>query len=93
MLKHEHIGRDSDFFDLGGHSLLAARVVGDIARTFGKPVPVRALFERSVLRHLADYLDQQEQQVYQPILQAERAKQGSPLSFANIRAASAICLS
>ncbi len=34
------IGVQDDFFDLGGHSLLAIQLIGQIARVFGKRLPV-----------------------------------------------------
>jgi amino acid adenylation domain-containing protein len=34
-----------DFFDIGGHSLLAARLISEIQRTFGVPLPLAAFLD------------------------------------------------
>jgi len=36
---------NSDFFDMGGHSLLAARLISDVRRAFGVPVPLAAFVD------------------------------------------------
>jgi amino acid adenylation domain-containing protein len=84
LLKHEDISRDADFFELGGHSLLATRVISEIARSLGKPVALRALFEHSTLAALAAHLDAQENQVYLGIPRTDR-NHPLPLSFAQQR--------
>ncbi len=45
VLKKDGIGVHDNFFALGGHSLLAIRLLGRIAKTFGRRLSLRALFE------------------------------------------------
>ncbi|WP_133822061.1 non-ribosomal peptide synthetase, partial [Tahibacter aquaticus] len=72
VLQLDAIGRDADFFALGGHSLLATRVTGEIARSLGKPLAVRALFEHPTLQRLAAHLDAQATAACEAIPQAGR---------------------
>ncbi|TDR35194.1 amino acid adenylation domain-containing protein, partial [Tahibacter aquaticus] len=84
ILKQESIGRHANFFELGGHSLLATRVVSEIAKAFGKPLAVRALFEHPSLAGLAAHIDSQRHTGYAAI--APRPRDGAlPLSFAQQR--------
>jgi pyochelin synthetase len=47
------IGRDDHFFQRGGDSLLATRMAGELRAKLGRPVPLRLIFERPVLRAFA----------------------------------------
>ncbi|MFI6757531.1 amino acid adenylation domain-containing protein [Micromonospora sp. NPDC050417] len=51
------VGREDDFFALGGDSLAATRMAGRLGETLGE-VPVRAIFDRSVLADFAGHLQQ-----------------------------------
>jgi thioesterase domain-containing protein/acyl carrier protein len=53
------VGIDDNFFDLGGHSLLAMRLCGHIEKTFGKRLPLAALFQAPTVEHLAGLLSQE----------------------------------
>ncbi|WP_420127104.1 non-ribosomal peptide synthase/polyketide synthase [Longimicrobium sp.] len=57
MLRLERVGAEASFFDLGGHSLLATRVAARVREVFGVDLPIRAVFERSVLSALAAEID------------------------------------
>ena len=54
VLGVEPIGLDDDFFLLGGHSLSATRVHALLRETFQIELPLRALFEVTTLRRLAE---------------------------------------
>jgi amino acid adenylation domain-containing protein len=51
-----NIGLDDGFFALGGHSLAATRVASRLRDALRMEVPLRAFFEHTTLRALADHL-------------------------------------
>ena len=57
LLGLEGIGRHANFFDLGGHSLLGIRLMYEIRKTFGRPLPVGVLFSAPTVAGLAHALD------------------------------------
>ncbi|MUG96547.1 amino acid adenylation domain-containing protein [Scytonema sp. UIC 10036] len=57
LLKTPSVGRQDNFFELGGHSLLATQLVARIRDSFGVELPVRKVFEQSVLSELATEID------------------------------------
>ena len=52
------VGVHHNFFDLGGNSLLAVRLMGHIQQTFGKSIPLAALFQRGNVEQMAALLRQ-----------------------------------
>lgn len=57
LLHVEAISVHDDFFGLGGHSLLAARGRMRIQRDLQANLPPQAVFENSVVEHLAEVID------------------------------------
>jgi amino acid adenylation domain-containing protein len=53
LLDVRPIGVHASFFELGGHSLLAVRLMAGIERTFGRRLPLAALFEAPTIAALA----------------------------------------
>ena len=47
---------DDNFFDLGGHSLMAARLVSEVEKAVGRPIPLSALFRGSTIESLAEII-------------------------------------
>jgi len=56
LLGIKNVGIRDDFFALGGHSLLAARLVSRIEETYGRRIPLAALFTGSTIEALAKLL-------------------------------------
>jgi aspartate racemase len=50
------IGVTDRFFDLGGHSLLAIRLIAQIEKSFGRRLPVAAVFQAQSIEQLAALL-------------------------------------
>ncbi len=59
LLQVRGLGVADDFFTLGGHSLLAVRLMAEIERTFGRKLPLAALFQEPTIEHLANLLRQE----------------------------------
>jgi pimeloyl-ACP methyl ester carboxylesterase len=57
LLRVERVGRHDNFFELGGHSLLGIRLMFEIRRAFGKPLPLGVLFSQPTLAGLAHHLE------------------------------------
>ncbi len=53
VLGRKSIGIMDDFFEMGGHSLLAVRLMTEINKTFGKEIPLAALFQGATVEYLA----------------------------------------
>ncbi|KAF1033213.1 MAG: Linear gramicidin synthase subunit D [Pseudomonas sp.] len=84
VLKLERVGLMDDFFELGGHSLLATQVISRIRQTLHLNVPLRSLFERSVLGEFVNHLGPQETRNEPPLLACDRSGP-LPLSYAQER--------
>jgi amino acid adenylation domain-containing protein len=50
------VGVQDQFFALGGHSLLAVRMVAQLEKTFGRKLPVAAIFQHRTVEQLATLL-------------------------------------
>lgn len=53
LLQLPAVGINDSFFELGGHSLLAVRLMGRIDVTFGKKLPLSALYADGTIKQLA----------------------------------------
>ena len=79
------ISRHDSFFALGGHSLMAVRLIARLHDTTGLQLPLRALFEATTLKDLAQTLRTTKQtHTPHPIAKADRT-QPIPLSYAQER--------
>ncbi|WAC73175.1 amino acid adenylation domain-containing protein [Roseateles sp. SL47] len=58
------VGRHDNFFELGGHSLMAVRLLRRVEDECRVDLPMRELFERPVLRDLAESVQQLQFKVY-----------------------------
>ena len=57
LLKIDQVGRDDDFFELGGDSLMAIALLSKLENRFDGSVSVKDIFERPVLKQLAEFID------------------------------------
>ncbi|MBI1785676.1 amino acid adenylation domain-containing protein, partial [Candidatus Sumerlaeota bacterium] len=51
-------GRDDNFFDLGGHSLLVVRLMEGIRKSFGRTLPVSAIFQAATIADQSRLLEE-----------------------------------
>jgi amino acid adenylation domain-containing protein len=84
VLGVERVGRRDDFFELGGHSLLVVRVVSRVRQLLDAEVELGVVFQRPVLKELAEALASAGRAELPPI---ERVDRGArlPLSYAQQR--------
>ncbi|WP_433725976.1 amino acid adenylation domain-containing protein [Nocardia sp. CA-129566] len=85
VLAAQRVGSADDFFALGGDSLSATRVVARIGGELGTTVPVRLLFEASVVSDLARRLDTDRSHSARPALVRAQRPELIPLSPAQQR--------
>ncbi|MFN6487001.1 MULTISPECIES: non-ribosomal peptide synthetase [unclassified Nostoc] len=85
LLKVKSVGRLDNFFELGGHSLLATQLVARIRDTFGVEIPVRKIFEQSILSELATEIDKASASVALPAITPQAENAPKTLSFAQSR--------
>ncbi len=87
LLGLDRVGARDDFFALGGHSLVATRLVSRVRDAFGVELPLRAVFEASVLADLALRIEAAGGGAEAPPIERLRRQAGErlPLSFAQER--------
>ena len=87
LLKVERVGRHDDFFQRGGHSLLAVRMAAGVGSALEVELPLRDIFENSVLSALAARVDVLRQQDAAPLPPRRRVNREGmlPLSAAQAR--------
>jgi amino acid adenylation domain-containing protein len=85
LLKVKSVGRRDNFFELGGHSLLATQLIARIRDSFGVELPVRKIFEQSVLSELALEIDKAAVSVALPSITPQPENEPLTLSFAQSR--------
>jgi amino acid adenylation domain-containing protein len=59
VLDRRPIGATDSFFELGGHSLLAVRLIEQMEKVVGKPIPLATLIQSPSVRQLANTLRQE----------------------------------
>jgi amino acid adenylation domain-containing protein len=85
LLKVKSVGRRDNFFELGGHSLLATQLITRIRDNFGLELPVRKVFEQSVLFELATEIDKAASCLALPPITVQLENDPKCLSFAQSR--------
>ncbi|XWK88449.1 MAG: amino acid adenylation domain-containing protein [Phormidium sp.] len=81
----QSLSRQDNFFELGGHSLLATQLVTRIRDSFGVEIPVRKIFEQSLLFELATEIDKAASSVTLPSITPQPETEAKTLSFAQSR--------
>jgi len=85
LLKVETVNREDNFFALGGNSLLAMQLTARIREVFQIEVPVRVVFEQSVLSRFAVAVETHRDHVALPPIVRQAADAIPQLSFAQRR--------
>ena len=60
-LAMDRVGVHDDFFELGGHSLTATQVISRMREQFRVEIPLKSLFEKPTVAHLAALIDRGEE--------------------------------
>jgi|GEM_PF-2000811 len=55
-IEGEKIGIENDFFECGGHSLSLVTMISHIQNEFGIQIPVTQIFEKPVIKEIANYI-------------------------------------
>ncbi|MCP5003232.1 MAG: AMP-binding protein, partial [Planctomycetes bacterium] len=85
VLSIEVTGKMTNFFESGGHSLLATQLVSRIRESFGIEMPIRVVFEQTVLQDQAQWLDKQHHGTAVPPIKTLAEGEPLVLSFAQQR--------
>ncbi|MDB9304092.1 amino acid adenylation domain-containing protein [Nodularia spumigena CS-591/12] len=85
LLKVQSISRSHNFFELGGNSLLATQLITRIRDSFQVEIPVRKIFEQSILSELAREIDKASKSVILPAIAPQPNNEPKTLSFAQSR--------
>ncbi|WP_353929455.1 amino acid adenylation domain-containing protein [Okeanomitos corallinicola TIOX110] len=85
LLKIKSVGRSDNFFELGGNSLLATQLVTRIRDSLSVDLPVRKVFEQSILSELAREIEKATQSVNLLPLLPQPENEPKALSFAQSR--------
>ena len=88
LLGSAEVRRNSNFFELGGHSLLVAQLLSRLRQIFGCEIPLRSIFEFSVLSEFSSRIEAiigKAQQLPQRPLTRVSREYDSPLSSAQER--------
>lgn len=67
LLNVEQIGIHDHFFELGGHSLKATTLAARVAKEFQIELPLREIFQKPVLKDLAQYINLAGRDIYRAI--------------------------
>lgn len=67
----EQVGIYDDFFELGGHSLKATLLAGKILQELKVEIPLVQIFNFSILKELADYIQSSNTSIYDSIKKTE----------------------
>jgi thioesterase domain-containing protein/acyl carrier protein len=59
VMERRPIGVTDDFFDMGGQSLLALRILAEIEKIVGVPIPLAAFAQARTIQKMAHYLGEQ----------------------------------
>src|SRR5207253_947469 len=82
ILSRSRVGIYDNFFDLGGYSLLAVRLMRRIEQTWGKRLPIVALFQTPTIESLANLLRQEKQaRNWSSLVMIQEGRKGKPPFF------------
>jgi len=81
LLQVSPIGIRDSFFDLGGHSLLAARMIDEVGRLVGRPLPLAGFFAEPTIESLARAVSELGDAGSQTIVTLRRDGAGAPFFF------------
>ncbi|MFM6139805.1 MAG: amino acid adenylation domain-containing protein, partial [Sphaerospermopsis kisseleviana] len=85
LLKVQSISRSHNFFELSGNSLLATQLITRIRDGFQVEIPVRKIFEQSILSELAREIDKASKSVILPAIAPQPDNEPKTLSFTQSR--------
>ncbi|MBW3597735.1 MAG: amino acid adenylation domain-containing protein, partial [Planctomycetes bacterium] len=86
------VGVTDNFFELGGHSMLAVRVMAEIEKRSGTPLPLAALFQQATVEHLASLLASPEAaQAASSLVPQETTGDASPLFLVHPAGGTVFC--
>ncbi len=82
VLSRNRVGIYDNFFDLGGYSLLAVKLMRRIEQTWGKRIPIVALFQAPTIDSLAKLLRQEkEARNWSSLVTIQEGRNGKPPFF------------
>lgn len=91
-LQRSSLSVTDNFFEVGGHSLLAVRLMAKIEKTFGKRIPLTALFQEGTIENLTSIVrESTDQSHFSPLVKLNSHGEKTPFYCVHPAGGNVLC--